>query len=220
MYIYISIYIIHFLYKKLNNICLVIFNTKIMSKTITLLIVLFILDCSYAKSKSELSRALGNARHDSNKNANKHKQCINDYNNYKNIAEDKYIIISPNDEYLSLDKSNKYIGTIINNFNIVSTYGNKFIIQNRTIIPNNHSIFYVDNNYNGLFISLHQGIYTTEQISLPKYSISSIKVAEGYEIKLYDNNCNKNSVNVNSDISDLSFIKFNDKTVAIEIIKK
>ena len=194
-----------------------------MSKTtifFILFIILFILECSYAKSRSELTRALSNARHSSNKNANKHKQCINDYNNYKNIAEDKYIIISPNYEYLSLDKSNKYIGTIINNFNIVFTYGNKFIIQNRTIIPNNHSIFYIDNNYNGLFISLPQGIYTTEQISLPKYSISSIKVAEGYEIKLYYNYCNPNCIKINSNMSDLSFINFNDKTAAIEIIKK
>ena len=102
----------------------------------------------------------------------------------------------------------------------MSTYGNTFIIQNRTIIPNNHSIFYIDNNYNGLFISLPQGIYTTEQISLPKYSISSIKVAEGYEIKLYHNNCNTNCIKINSNMSDLSFINFNDKTAAIEIIKK
>ena len=182
------------------------------------LLLLIVISCQ-AESRSELRRRVGNANSAAQKQKNRADGCEQNLKNYKNNVENKYIIIDDDKEYIALDKNNNYIGTIIDKFNIATTYGTIFKDQKRTIIPNNYAIFYMDIDYKNIFITLPPGEYNSNKISFPIKSISSVKIPSGYSVILFDNdNLNGNYVYLSSIETNLHNKNFNDKTISIQII--
>jgi hypothetical protein len=189
------------------------------NKIITLSLLLLIVISCQAKSRSELQNQLGNAKSALHKHKSRADNCEKNFNNHKNNANNQFIIIDDDREYIALDKNNNYIGTIINKFSIGSAHGVNFKNQKRTIIPNNYAIFYMDIDYKNVFIALPPGEYNSNKISLPLKSISSVKVPTGYSVILFDNdNFNGNYVYLSSNEKNLHNKNFNDRTVSIQII--
>jgi hypothetical protein len=190
-------------------------NNKIIILSLLLLIVI---SCQ-AKSRSELQKQLGNANSALHKHKGRADNCEKNFNNHKNNANNQFIIIDDDREYIALDKNNNYIGTIIDKFSLGTTHGTNFKNQKRTIIPDNYAIFYLDIDYKNIFIALPPGEYSSSKISLPIKSISSIKVPHGYSVILFDNNnFNGNYVHLSSNETNLQNKNFNDRTVSIQII--
>lgn len=190
-------------------------NNKII---ISSLLLLLVISCQ-AQSRSSLKNQLGNANGALDKQKARAENCEKNFNNHKINANNQFIIIDDDREYIALDKNNNYIGTIINKFSIGSAHGVNFKNQKRTIIPNNYAIFYMDSDYKNVFIALPPGEYNSNKISLPLKSISSVKVPTGYSVILFDNdNFNGNYVYLNSDETNLQNKNFNDRTVSIQII--
>jgi hypothetical protein len=81
-------------------------------------------------------------------------------------------------------------------------------------------IFY-DENHEGLSSDLHvsKGKYLASEISLPKRSVSSIIIPEGYQVILYTYDDFKGDFIILSS-SKKNFYEFNDKMVSLEIKKK
>jgi hypothetical protein len=182
------------------------------------LLLLIVISCQ-AESRSELRKRVSNANLAAHKQKNRANDCEQNLKNYKHNVENKYIIIDNDKEYIALDKNNNYIGTIIDKFNMARTYGTIFKNQNRTIIPNNYAIFYMDIDYKNIFIALPPGEYNSNKISFPIKSISSVKVPSGYSVILFDNdNLNGNYVYLSSNETNLHDKNFNDRTVSIQII--
>jgi hypothetical protein len=79
----------------------------------------------------------------------------------------------------------------------------------------------MDESMQGVFISLEPGRYTSQQISLPRNSISSISIPDHLDVVLYrDDNFGGNSILLSNSVSNLDKYNFNDQTVSIEIIAK
>jgi hypothetical protein len=190
-------------------------NNKII---ISSLLLLLVISCQ-ARSKLELQKQLGNANGALREHKARADNCEKNFNKHKNNANNKFIIIDDDREYIALDKNNNYIGTIIGKFSLGSVHGVNFKNQKRTIIPNNYAIFYMDSDYKNVFIALPPGEYNSNKISLPLKSISSVKVPTGYSVILFDNdNFNGNYVYLNSDETNLQNKNFNDRTISIQII--
>jgi hypothetical protein len=182
------------------------------------LLLLIAISCQ-AESRSELRKRIGNANSAAHKHKNRADNCEKNFNNHKNNANNQFIIIDDDREYIALDKHNNYIGTIIDKFSIGSTYGMNFKNQKRTIIPNNYAIFFMDIDYKNIFIALPPGEYNSNKISLPIKSISSVKVPPGYSVILYDNDYFAgNYVYLSSNETNLHNKNFNDRTISIQIV--
>jgi hypothetical protein len=173
----------------------------------------------YAKSRSELSSALSYANGQVHKKSKELNNANNELNNLKSNMNNKQLVIPDNFEVIAYDKNNKYIGTLEYNLNFLNSIGVKFQIYPKSVIPSNHVIFYSDIDYTGLFISLPIGDYFTNNISLPKKTISSVKIPEGVNVLMYcDDNFDSDYIILSKDQNNLASFNFNDKTVAIRII--
>lgn len=182
------------------------------------LLLLIVISCQ-AQSRSELKKRIGNANSALHKHKNRADGCEKNFKNYKKDVENQFIIFDDDREYIALDKHNNYIGTIIDNFSVATTFGTIFKNQKRTIIPNNYAIFYMDIDYKNIFIALPPGEYSSSKISLPIKSISSVKVPPGYDVILFDNaDFDGNYLYLSSSEINLHNKNFNDKTVSIQII--
>jgi hypothetical protein len=78
---------------------------------------------------------------------------------------------------------------------------------------------YYDTNNKGLFTDLSiPGNYTASQISLPRFSVSSLTVPPGFQVIMYtQDGFNGEHIVVSGSVSNLD--KFNDRTQSIEITK-
>ena len=113
------------------------------------------------------------------------------------------------------------VGYIYDEFSPVMTLpqnSNIEIVSRHTLNSNDVKIYY-DTNYYGLFTNLATpGNYTASQISLPRRSISSIVVPNGYEAILYaEDNFQGDHIVLAGSHQNLG--KFNDKTQSIQIVK-
>jgi len=113
------------------------------------------------------------------------------------------------------------VGYIYDEFSPVMTLpqnSNIEIVSRQKLNSNDVKIYY-DTNYYGLFTHLPiPGNYTAAQISLPRRSLSSIVVPNGYEAILYsEDNFQGDHIVISGSHQNLG--KFNDKTQSIQIVK-
>ena len=188
-----------------------------MSKIIYIFL-LFIVS-SYARSRSELSSALSYVKSQVHKKNKELNNINNELNNLKSNIINKQLVIPDNFEVIAYDKNNKYMGTLVSNLNFLNSIGVIFQIYPKSVIPSNHVIFYSDINYTGLFISLPIGNYYTNNITLPKKTISSVKIPEGVNVLMYlGDNFDSDYIILSTNQNNLATFNFNDKAVAIRII--
>ena len=157
--------------------------------------------------------------HCSEKEQNRLKKLVQDQQKDIDILKRKTIHL---DSHLMIDvydDNNKFIGNIVDEFS-ANMIGKNMRIVSRITSVKNSTIFYTDKNMRGVFISLQPGRYTSQQITLPGKSISSISIPENLEVVLYSNdNFQGNSILLSKSASNLIDHNFNDQIVSIEIIE-
>jgi hypothetical protein len=156
----------------------------------------------------------------SEKEQNNLKKIVSDQHKELDMLKSKTIYLDPNQMIQVYDVNNKLIGNIVDQMKI-SMIGKNIRIVPRTIPSKNSVGLYTDIDMSGVHINLLPGKYTSEQISLPKNSISSISIPENMEVVLYTNDhFGGNSILLSNNVSNLNDHNFNDKSVSIEIVVK
>ena len=156
----------------------------------------------------------------SEKEQNRLTKLVQEQQKEINMLRSKTIHLDADQMLIVNDDNNNFIG------NMVDKYNPNLIGKNMRIVPRvawskNSTIFYIDESMQGVFISLEPGRYTSQQISLPRNSISSISIPDHLEVVLYSNdNFQGNSILVSNSVFKLGQYNFNDQTVSIEIIEK
>ena len=105
------------------------------------LFLLIAISCQ-AESRSELRKRIGNANSAAHKQKNRADNCEKNFNNHKNNANNQFIIIDDDREYIALDKHNNYIGTIIDKFSIGFGCRISSFLLNAEELPYKCTIFY------------------------------------------------------------------------------
>jgi hypothetical protein len=184
---------------------------------LTIVITSFIASCD-ARSRSELQKALGNARSKIHNVEHKLKQAHTDCNKFK-ASLDYMIPMSDSYEFVIYDKNNIFLGTTTS-LNFINFEGAaKFDIRPRAVIPNDHVVFYSDSDYRGFHVSLPIGEYSANAIKLRPKSISSVKVPAGLNVLLYFQDHFKSEyLFLSESVSNLVNKGFNDKTISIKVI--
>jgi hypothetical protein len=184
---------------------------------LTIVITSFIASCD-ARSRSELQKALGNARSKIRNVEHKLKQAHTDCNKFK-ASLDYMIPMSDSYEFVIYDKNNIFLGTTTS-LNFINFEGAaKFDIRPRAVIPNDHVVFYSDSDYRGFHVSLPIGEYSANAIKLRPKSISSVKVPAGLNVLLYFQDHFKSEyLFLSESVSNLVNKGFNDKTISIKVI--
>lgn len=76
-------------------------------------------------------------------------------------------------------------------------------------------------NFGGTAKALHNGVYRQAQLGIGNDALSSIKIAEGYAVVLYQNDTGSSgkTININNSVADLNTLGFNDITSMVYIFK-
>jgi hypothetical protein len=154
------------------------------------------------------------------KEQNHLKKIVSGQQKELDMFKSKTIYLEPYQMIQVYDDNNNLIGNIVDEMKL-NWIGKNMRIVPRISPPNNSVVLYTDINMRGVYISLLPGRYTSEQISLPKNSISSISIPENIEVVLYSNDhFGGNSILVSNNVSTLEEYHFNDKFISIEILVK
>lgn len=186
-----------------------------MSKYFILFITLLIVSCE-ARSRSEYSDALGYANQRTWKVQKDLKRAQSDFQNYKASLNN---IVPETDEYefAIYDKDGNFIGAT-KSLHFANIPNSRFVIRPKSVIPNDHVIFYSDAFYEGLYISLPIGKYPASSIQLSARTISSVKIPSGYSVILYmEDNLEGINLFLSESIANLDYKYFNDATVSLKI---
>ncbi len=158
--------------------------------------------------------------HCSEKEQNRLKKLVYDQQKEIDMLRSQTIHLDPIYMFELYDDKNNFIGNLVNKYSPNLIGKNMRIVPRTSLLPNS-TILYMDTDMQGVFIGLQPGRYTSQQISLPKKSISSIVIPEHLEVVLYsEDNFKGNSILVENTVSNLVMQKFNDETVSIEILEK
>lgn len=188
----------------------------IKTKTIILLVLLVVL-CE-ARSRSELSRALGHAHSQIGRVKQSLNQAHTDCNKFKGSL-DNMVPMSDSYEFVIYDKNNNFLGTTTSLSFINFEGAAKFDIRPRAVIPDDHVVFYSDIEYKGFHVSLPIGEYGANAIKLRQKTISSVKVPAGMNILLFSrDHFESEYLFVSESVSNLVNKGFNDKTISVKII--
>jgi hypothetical protein len=184
---------------------------------LAIVIASFIASCD-ARSRSELQKALGNARSKIRNVEHKLNQAHTDCNKFK-ASLDYMIPMSDSYEFVIYDKNNIFLGTTTS-LNFINFEGAaKFDIRPRAVIPNDHVVFFSDSDYKGFHVSLPIGEYSANAIKLRPRSISSVKVPAGMNVLLYfQDNFKSEYLFLSESVSNLVNKGFNDKTISVKVI--
>ncbi len=175
-----------------------------------LFITLYIVSCE-ARSRSEYSNALSYATQRTWKVQDELKRAQTDLVNYKASLSDEY-------EFVVYDKYGNIIGET-KSLNFLNIPNSQFAIRPKTVIPNDHVVFYSNANFEGLYISLPIGDYPASSIQLSARIISSVKIPSGINVMLYmQDNLEGQYIFLSESIANLLNRKFNDATVSFKII--
>ena len=156
----------------------------------------------------------------SEKEQNNLKKIVSDQQKELDMLKSKIIYLDPDQMIQLYDSNNQLIGNIVDEMK-VSMIGKNMRIVPRIMPSKNSAVLYADIDMRGVHISLLPGRYTSQQISLPKNSISSISIPENIEVVLYSNDhFEGNSILLSNNVSNLGKHNFNDKSVSIEILVK
>jgi hypothetical protein len=182
-----------------------------------LFLTIFIVSCD-ARSRSEYQRALGHA----NTKISRMKQSLNqahaDCSKFKSSL-DNMMPLSDTYEFVIYDKHNNFLGTTTSLSFINFEGAAKFDVRTRTVIPDNHVVFYSDSDYKGFHISLTIGEYSADAIKLRSRTISSVKLPAGMNVLLYfRDHFDSDYVFLTDSVSNLVDKGFNDKTISVKII--
>jgi len=157
--------------------------------------------------------------HCSEKEQNRLKKLVQEQQKVIDIFKSKTIHLDSHLMIDAYDDNNKFIGNIVDEYN-PNIIGKTMKIVPRITLVKNDTVFYTDKNMRGVFITLQPGRYTSQKITLPVKSISSISIPENFEVVLYSNdNFQGNSILLSNSASNLIDHNFNDQTVSIEIIE-
>ena len=122
-------------------------------------------------------------------------------------------------EFVIYDKHNNFLGTTTSLSFINFEGAAKFDVRTRTVIPDNHVVFYSDSDYKGFHISLTIGEYSADAIKLRSRTISSVKLPAGMNVLLYfRDHFDSDYVFLTDSVSNLVDKGFNDKTISVKII--
>lgn len=182
-----------------------------------LFLTIFIVSCD-ARSRSEYQRALGHA----NTKISRMKQSLNqahaDCSKFKSSLDNR-MPLSDTYEFVIYDKRNNFLGTTTSLSFINFEGAAKFDVRTRTVIPDNHVVFYSDSDYKGFHISLTIGEYSADAIKLRSRTISSVKLPAGMNVLLYfRDHFDSDYVFLTDSVSNLVDKGFNDKTISVKII--
>jgi hypothetical protein len=181
------------------------------------LIASFIASCD-ARSRSDLQRALGRANmqiHREQQNLNKERADCAKFR----ASLDNLLPMSDSYEFVIYDRNNKFLGTTTSLSFINFEGASKFDIRPRTVIPDNHVIFYADSDYKGFHVSLPIGEYPADTIKLRPRSISSVKVPAGMNVLLYfQDHFQSEYLFLTGSVSNLVEKGFNDRTISIKVV--
>ena len=172
---------------------------------------------SEARSRSEYSNALGHATQRTWKVQDELKRAQTDLANYK-ASLNNIRPMSDEYEFVVYDKDGNFIGAT-KSLHFVNIPNSQFAIRPKTVIPNDHVVFYSNTNFEGLYISLPIGDYPASSISLSARTISSVKIPSGINVILYmQDNLEGQRIFLSESIANLLNRKFNDATVSFKII--
>jgi len=172
---------------------------------------------SEARSRSEYSEALGHATKQKWKVQDELKKAQTDLANYK-ASLNNIRPMSDEYEFVVYDKFGNFIGAT-KSLHFVNIPNSQFAIRPKTVIPNDHVVFYSNTNFEGLYISLPIGDYPTSSISLSARTISSVKIPSGINVILYmQDNLEGQRIFLSESIANLLNREFNDATVSFKII--
>lgn len=171
---------------------------------------------SEARSRSEYSNALGHAIQQKWKVQDELKKAQTDLVNYK-ASLNNIRPMSDEYEFVVYDKFGNIIGET-KSLNFLNIPNSQFAIRPKTVIPNDHVVFYSNTNFEGLYISLPIGDYPASSIQLSARTISSVKIPSGINVILYmQDNLEGQRIFLSESIANLVNHKFNDMTVSIKI---
>ena len=177
---------------------------------------LYIVLCE-ARSRSEYSNALSYATQRTWKVQDELKRAQSDLTNFK-ASLNNIRPISDEYEFVVYDKNNNFIG-VTKSLIFLNIPNSQFAIRPKTVIPNDHVVFYSNTNFEGLYISLPIGDYPASSISLSAKTISSVKIPSGINVMLYmQDNLEGQNIFLSESITNLQNRKFNDATVSFKII--
>lgn len=186
------------------------------TKTIIILVLLFV-SCE-ARSRSDLQRALGQAKSQIGRVKHSLNQAHADCGRFK-ASLDHMIPMSESYEFVIYDKNNNFLGTTTSLSFINFGGAAKFDIRPKAVIPNDHVVFYSDIDFKGFHVSLPIGEFSADAIKLRPRTISSVKVPAGMNVLLFSrDNFDSEYLFVTESVSNLVNKGFNDKTISVKII--
>ena len=152
------------------------------TKKIIVIIVLVLLGIASTQAKS--CKSCCPKVHCSEKEQNRLKKLVQEQQKQIDMLKSKIIHLDPGQMLTVNDDNNNFIGNVVDKYN-PNLIGKNMRIVPRIALSKNSTLFYIDENMKGVFISLEHGRYTSQQISIPRNSISSISIPDHLEVVLY-----------------------------------